>query len=300
VSNTELAQTLALEEERAFGAALARRQTLGRVATWLGPAILVLVSVMAIFPGQLARFPPEAANPNRILLPPNSQNWLGTDVNGLDIFSRIVWAARIDLTIAVVSTLLGVTIGTVIGTWAGYYAGRRRVGWLIDLFLRGLDVIQAFPVFVLALALVAVLGRHVFNIIYVLVALEVPIFVRLARSAVLRTREEVYVDAARCAGNSEFRIVFRHILPNSLTPSLVNASVVSGMAILLAAGLSFVGAGVPAPTAEWGYMVAVGADTLITGQWWPALFPGITIGIVVLGFALTGDAIRSHLDPSSR
>lgn len=300
MSSTDVEHAIALEKERAFEAAITRRASWGRVTSWLGPAILALAVVCAIFPGQIAPRSPQAADPDRILLPPSRENWFGTDINGFDIFSRIVWGARIDLTIAVISTSVAVTIGTLLGAWTGYYFGRRRVGWLADALLRALDVVQAFPVFVLALALVAILGRNVSNIVYVLIVLEVPIFVRLARSAVLRTREEVYVDAARCAGNSELRVVLRHVLPNSLTPSLVNASVVSGFAVLLTAGLSFVGAGVPVPTAEWGYMVAVGARSLITGQWWPAVFPGITIGLVVLAFALTGDAIRRYFDPAAR
>jgi peptide/nickel transport system permease protein len=219
----------------------------------------------------------------------------------MDVFSRLVWGARIDLLVAVSVTMLALLLGTVLGAWVGYYSGRRGPGgFLSDWIMRAADALQAFPFFVLALALVAAAGRNVGNVIYVLVFLQTPYFLRLTRSAVIRTREEGFVDAARCSGNSELRVVLRHVMPNSLTPSLVNASVIAGAAILLTAGLSFVGAGVPAPKPEWGQMVAVGADSLYTGQWWPALFPGAFIGIVVLGFALLGEGVRAYLTPGGR
>jgi peptide/nickel transport system permease protein len=272
-----------------------------RLPLLLGVVIVLGAVVMAIFSGLIARYGPEDADASRILLPPSSHNWLGTDINGSDIFSRIVWGARIDLTIALVSTLAGASVGTAIGVWSGFYFGRPGwTGWLSDAILRFMDVFQAFPIFVLALALVSSLGRNIYVVIYALIALQIPIFVRLARSAVLHTRQETYIESARCAGNSELRLILFHVLPNSLTPTLVNGSVVAGQALLLTAGLSFVGAGVPAPTPEWGYMVAVGAPSLITGQWWAALFPGAVIGIIVLGFALVGDGIRAYLDPTTR
>ena len=271
----------------------------GRPLRMAALAIVLLTLLMAVAPGLLAPFPPERADPSAILEPPSSSHWLGTDINGSDVFSRIIWSARTDLTIAVVSTLLSVAIGTAIGAWSGSYAGRRRpMGVASDLLMRGTDALQAFPIFVLALALVAVLGRNIFNVIYVLVFLQVPIFIRLTRSAVMSTREEPFVDACRCAGNTEARLLFRHVLPNSLTPTLTNASAVAGAAILLTAGLSFVGAGVPAPTPEWGYMVATGAENLYTGQWWPAMFPGLYIGLVVVGLAVLGDTVKDYLDPT--
>jgi peptide/nickel transport system permease protein len=271
----------------------------GRTPLCVGLVILLPLCAMALASQFLQRFPPEMADPAHILVPPGPVYWLGTDRNGMDVFSRIVWGARLDLVIAVSSTIIGLIIGTLIGLAAGYWSGSNKEGtWLSEAAMRFMDVIQAFPVFVLGLALVAALGRNVLNLIYVLGVLEVPIFARLTRGAVVSIRREAYIDAARCAGNSEIGIMVGHALPNSLTPALVNASVVSGMAVLLAAGLSFVGAGVPAPTPEWGYMVAAGASNLATGQWWPAFFPGMTIGLAVLGFALVGDGIRELLDPT--
>lgn len=265
----------------------------------IGVAIVGIAVVMVLLPYPFARFSPTAVT-DRQLAPPDGLNWFGTDINGLDVFSRIVWGARIDLTIAITSALIAVAIGTVMGAWAGYhFGGKGWQGLLSDVLMRATDALQAFPVFVLALALVAFLGRNIFNLIFVLVFLGIPTFLRLTRSSVIATRSETYVDAARCSGNSEVRMILRHLLPNAITPTLVLASAVAGQAILLTAGLSFVGAGVPAPTPEWGYMVSVGAPNLYTGQWWPAVFPGICIGLVVLGFALIGDGIQHFLDPTT-
>jgi peptide/nickel transport system permease protein len=160
--------------------------------------------------------------------------------------------------------------------------------------------VQSFPVFVLAMALVAVTGQKMSNVILVVAFLNAPIYMRLMRSGVLSARESTYVEAARCVGNSDSRIVFRHILPNVINPSITQASVNIGWAILLTSGLSFIGAGVPVPKAEWGAMIAVGAPTVITGEWWSSLFPGLAIAITVLGFALVGDGLRAYFDPTTR
>lgn len=261
----------------------------------IAAAVVALVSALAVFAPILAPYPPEQADPSAILQPPSSEHWFGTDINGMDVFSRLLWGGRIDLLIAATSTVLALLIGALLGATVGYFSGERTPsGWLADTTMRILDALQAFPFFVLALALVAILGRNVSNIIYVLLFLQVPYFLRLTRSAVITTRKEAFVDAARCVGNSEVRVVLRHVLPNSLTPALVNASVVAGGAILLTAGLSFLGAGVPAPRPEWGYMVSVGAESLYTGQWWPALIPGAWIGIVVLSLAKLGEGARAY------
>jgi peptide/nickel transport system permease protein len=273
----------------------------GRLSLWAGGGIAGVMLLFALMPDVFATHPPEAANAYEILLPPSHAHFMGTDVNGMDIWSRVVWAARIDLLIALSSTLVGATVGTLIGTWAGYYFSRENLpGWLAEILMRAMDMLQAFPVFILALAAVGMSGRSIYNLIWVLIVLQVPIFARLARSEVVRVRAEAYVDAARCTGNGDLGVMLRHILPNSMTPSMVNASVVAGMMILLTAGLSFVGAGVPAPTAEWGYMVSVGAANLFTGQWWPALFPGLFIGVTVLGFSLLGEGLRAVFDRTAR
>jgi peptide/nickel transport system permease protein len=266
-----------------------------------GLILIAILVIMAIFPGLIAPYDPTAADPFSILQAPSSHHLLGTDVNGMDVFSRIVWAPRIDLLVAIVSVTISFAIGVPLGAWLGYFSGMRNLGgWLEQGVMRTLDVFQAFPVFVLALAIMAVLGRTVGNVILVIALLDIPIFVRLTRSAVLSIRSKAFVEAARCTGNSDFKIIWRHILPNSLSPALINASVLTGAAMIITAGLSFIGAGVPAPTAEWGYMVAVGAPNMIEGQWWPGLFPGAALGIAVLAFALVSDGLRSYLDPTRR
>ena len=267
----------------------------------LGLLIVTIGLIAAAVPNLLAPYPPEQADITKILLPPSSDHWFGTDINGMDVFSRVVWAPRVDLVIAVFSVAVALGIGTIVGVWIGFYEGRiGRLGPLSEIVMRALDILQAFPIFVLALAIMAVLGRSINNVILVLVVLQAPIFVRLTRSAALSVRDKPYVEAARCSGFGDRRLIFRHVLPNSLSPALINASVLTGGAILIASGLSFIGAGVPAPTPEWGYMVASGASNLITGRWWPAIFPGIALGLTVLGFALVGDGLREFLDPTKR
>ena len=267
----------------------------------IGFGMVVALVLLALLAPWIAPYPPEQANPAAILSPPSTEHLFGTDINGMDIFSRLLWGGRIDLLIAGVVTSVALLAGIVLGSWLGYFAGRSGVvGGVGDFVMRGFDALQAFPFFVIALALVAIVGRNVTNIMIVLLFLQTPYFMRITRSAVLRTREEVFVDAARCSGNSELRVVLRHVLPNSLTPALVSASVVAGGTILLTAGLSFVGAGVQAPRPEWGYMVSVGADSLYTGQWWPALIPGAWIGMTVLAFALLGEGIREFVEPGRR
>jgi peptide/nickel transport system permease protein len=272
-----------------------------RPSVAIGLGVVLVLALLALLAPWVAPYPAEQADPEAILASPSANHVFGTDINGMDIFSRLLWGGRIDLVIAGVVTSVALFAGILLGSWLGYFAGRGGVpGAVGDFVMRGFDALQAFPFFVFALALVAIVGRNVTNIVLVLLFLQTPYFMRLTRSAVLRTREEAFVDAARCAGNSELRVVLRHVLPNSLTPALVNASVVAGGTILLTAGLSFVGAGVQAPRPEWGYMVSVGADSLYTGQWWPALIPGAWIGATVLAFALLGEGVREFVEPGRR
>jgi peptide/nickel transport system permease protein len=178
-------------------------------------------------------------------------------------------------------------MGAIVGFFRTWWAGG---------FMRGLDLLQAFPIFVLALALVAALGNRVSNVIVVLAALNVPIFVRLVRTEVLALAGRDFVDAAICAGRRRLGIVFSHLIPNSIGPAVAQTSVSVGWTILLTAGLSFIGAGVQVPTPEWGLMVSQGAQNMITGQWWVALFPGLIIGLTVFSFAALGEALEAALD----
>jgi peptide/nickel transport system permease protein len=172
--------------------------------------------------------------------------------------------------------------------------------WVSIAIMRAADIFQAFPVFILALALVGFSGPSVRTVIAALAFLNIPFFLRLTRGSVLQVRERNFVEAARCAGNNGLRTAFVHVMPNALTPALVNVSTTIGFSILLTSGLSFVGAGVPPPTPEWGLMIQVGSQNMITGQWWTALFPGIALGITILGYSLTADYLRIYLDPVNR
>jgi peptide/nickel transport system permease protein len=235
---------------------------------------------------------------NATLAGPSGSHWFGTDANGRDIFSRVIAAPRVDLYIALVSTVFAMALGIPLGVLA---TGTSRLGELLgEWILRGMDVIQAFPVFILALALVAGFGPSSFNVVIALTILQFPVFLRLTRSAALTVRGRTFVEAARIGGAGTLSVMFRHVLPNSIGPALVGASVAVAQAILITAGLSFVGAGIRPPTPEWGAMISDGAQNLITGQWWPSVFPGLTLGIIVLGYALVGDGLRLFLDPTRR
>jgi peptide/nickel transport system permease protein len=262
----------------------------------IGFAIIGVMLALIFLAPYLAFYDPLEANPNDILQPPSAAHWFGTDSSGLDIYSRVLYAPRVDMVIAVAGVLLGVVIGCPLGVFVGYYPTR----FLSTLIMRAMDFMQSLPVFIMAMSIVAALGQDVTNVIYVLTLFKIPIFVRLMRSEALSLREIEYIEAARCVGNSNLRIVFRHLLPNSLAPALVQLSVSIGASILLTAGLSFIGAGVRVPTPEWGLMIASGAQNMITGQWWIAFFPGVAMSLAVLGFALVGDSLREVLDPARR
>ena len=267
----------------------------------LGYFLIVSIIIMALFAPLIAPYDPETANAAITLAPPSGSHWLGTDISGMDVFSRLIFSARIDLVIAILGTLCSVVIGGPLGLIAGYFSGSRGLwGWASEATMRVADVLQAFPVFILAIALVAALGPSARNVIIAIAFVNAPIYLRLLRTQALSLRERRFIDAARVSGNGELRIVFRHVLPNAVAPAITQASVNMGWAVLLTAGLSFVGAGVRVPTPEWGSMIAVGAQNMITGQWWAAVFPGIAIAVTVLGFALIGDSLELMLDPVRR
>ena len=267
----------------------------------LGLIIVGFWALVTALAPVIAPFSPIEPHPQDVLEPPGRQYLLGTDKDGIDILSRVLWAPRVDLRIAVTSTALAVLFGVPIGAMAGYFGGRGGLlGHIFEWQMRLVDVSLAFPVFIFALVLVAVLGSSATNVILAMVFVNTPVFIWLTRSEVLGVREKPFVEAARCSGNSELRIAFFHVLPNSLAAPLTQLSVVLGFSILLTASLSFVGAGVPVPTPEWGLMISQGASTMITGQWWLAVFPGLALASAVFGFALVGDGLRVYLDPKQR
>jgi peptide/nickel transport system permease protein len=267
----------------------------------LGYAIVVGVIVIAALAPWIVPFDPMTADPAVYLLPPGGRHLLGTDGAGMDIFSRVLYAPRVDLTIAVTGTLVSAVIGGAIGAVVGYYEGQRAWRRALSTFvMRSADVLQAFPVFVFAIALVAVFGQSVKSIVIAIAFVNVPIYLRLTRSQVLSIRQLRYVEAAYVAGASDLAILWRHVIPNALAPLVAQLSINIGWSVLLTAGLSFVGAGVVAPTPEWGSMIAMGFQNIVTGQWWPSVFPGIALGLTVFGFALVGASIEVLADPARR
>ncbi|WP_158746589.1 ABC transporter permease [Acidisphaera sp. L21] len=217
-------------------------------------------------------------------------HWLGTDSAGLDVFSRVLAAPRADVSIAVGANLFSLLVGSLLGLFAG-----TARPWVGGLTMRISDLVQAFPVFITGMILVTLAGRSNGTIVVTLALLYTPIYIRLTRSEVLTQRHRGFVDAARVLGKSEGWIALHHVLPNALAPAMIQASVTIGFAILMTAGLSFVGAGVRPPTPEWGLMIAAGADGIVQGEWWPSVFPGIAISITVFGYAAFGNGLeRRH------
>jgi peptide/nickel transport system permease protein len=258
-------------------------------------AIALLLLLMVIGP-HIGPWGPEEVDHNANLTAPNASHWFGTDRNGMDIFSRILAAPRINLSIALAATTISIAIGVPLGAAAGFFGGRGRVGGMSsELMMRLMDVLQSFPVFIFALVLVAVRGPATENVVAALALVNLPVFVRLARADMLAVREQPYAEAARCLGHSNTRIIFRHLLPNALASSLAQVPVVIGFVILFTASLSFVGAGVRPPTPELGAMIAIGGKNMITGQAWPSLFPGIALGLIVLVFALAAADLGQHI-----
>lgn len=260
-------------------ASFVRRKPLAAI----GILILSVYVVVAVV-GPFFVVDPLTTDPSNALLPPSAEHWFGTDKFGRDVFARAVYSARLDLSVGAAIAVAAMAIGSVIGVIAGYWGG-----WVDEVMMRLTDVVLAFPGFVLALVLVAVLGNSIPNVMVAVAAAYIPYFIRLTRAEVLSQRELEYVDGARLAGNSRWRIAFRHVLPNSLRPSLVQATLVAGWSILTVAGLAFLGVGIRPPTPEWGVMVAEGAPDIITGQWWTALFPGGLIVLAVMAFHFIGD-----------
>lgn len=257
--------------------------------------LLILILFLAIFGPWIVPYDPLASNTAQALKPPSAANWFGTDQLGRDIFSRVIVATRLDVFIAAASVVLVFFMGGLAGIAAGYFGG-----WTDRIVGRIADTIMAFPLFVLAMGIVAALGNTVQNIIIATAIVNFPLYARVARAEANVRREAGFVQAARLSGNSEARILLGHILPNIMPIMIVQMSLTMGYAILNAAGLSFIGLGVRPPTAEWGIMVAEGATFMVSGEWWIAFFPGLALMIAVFCFNLLGDGLRDIVDPQRR
>jgi peptide/nickel transport system permease protein len=282
-----------LRQERARTFRLAWR-TLRNPLSLAGLAIIGLLVCVAVLAPLLAPYDPLRTDIANRLAPPSRAHPFGTDQLGRDVFSRILYGARISLRIAILTALISTAIGFPVGILSGYFRGR-----VDDLLMRVTDMFMAFPRLILAMAIAAALRPTLENVVIAIALAGWPTYARLARSVTLAIREEVYVEAAHAVGASTSRILLRHILPGVVSPVIIQVSLDMGGIILTAAGLGFIGFGAQPPTPEWGLMISEGRN-YIPGQWWLSTFPGLAISLVVLGFNLLGDGIRDVLDPRLR
>ncbi|GCL66171.1 ABC transporter permease [Pseudaquabacterium pictum] len=263
--------------------------------TGIAAALFVFFVLLALVGPALVPHDPLATNAAVALQPPSAAHWFGTDALGRDIFSRVVVATRLDLGLALGAVAVSFAIGMPLGLAAGYFGG-----WWDRLVTRLSDTIMAFPLFVLAMGIVAALGNTVGNIVLATAIINLPFYIRVARAEANVRRNAGWVEAARLSGNSDWRILACHLFPNALPPAMVQLSLNMGWAILNAAGLSFIGLGVRPPEAEWGILVAEGAQFIVSGEWWVSLFPGAALMLAVFTFNLLGDALRDVFDPRKR
>jgi peptide/nickel transport system permease protein len=267
----------------------------GNPVTAVAAAGAAFLCILAIIGPLIVPYDPVASDVANALRPPDARHWAGTDQLGRDVFSRLIVATRLDLMIAASAVSLSFVLGAVIGSACGYLGGKtdRYVG-------RFVDILMAFPLFVLAMAMVAALGNRIENIVIATAIINLPFYIRFARAEVNVRRNAGWVEAARACGDSHMSVVLRCLLPNILPAMAVQVSLNLGWAILNAAGLSFIGLGVKPPTPEWGIMVAEGARFISTGKWWLVACPGLALMMTVLCFNLLGDGLRDILDPRMR
>lgn len=259
-----------------------------------GAVLVGAILLCALLAPWIAPYDPLAINPAVSVMAPSAEHWLGTDFFGRDILSRMIWGARPSLLIGFASVAIGCAIGSAIGLAAGFFRG-----WTDILLMRPIDVLLSFPIVVLALALVAALGASLGNLILTIALLFVPRFARVVRAETMALRELDYIDAARTSGQTSWRIILRHLLPNTSAQIIVSCTVFMADAILIEAGLSFLGVGVTPPAPSWGNMLAEGRSNII-GAPWLTTFPGLMLTLTLIGFNLLGDALRDLLDPRLR
>ncbi len=258
-----------------------------------GAAIILAWTVLAILAPWISRHDPNFVDVAARLRPPSAANWMGTDALGRDVATRVIYGARVSLSVGMVVVLLGGLFGTLLGAMAAYARG-----WAEEALMRLTDLVFCFPPIILAMAIAAALGIGAVNTVIAMLVVWWPKFARLARSLVITQRSMEYVEAAQSIGFGPAHILLRQIIPNAVGPLVVLVTLDLGNAILVFAGLSFLGLGVVPPTAEWGSMVAEGRE--LVQQWWVATFPGLAILTVVMGFNFMGDGFRDWLDPHAR
>lgn len=263
--------------------------------TAAGLAIILFFGVLAVFAQWLMPHDPVSSYTDRVLQPPSAEHWFGTDGNGMDVFSRVIYGAKFGFGIAIPAVLLSLLIGVPLGLVAGY-----RGGYLDEVLMRFFDGLRVFPSIILALAVVAATGQSLINVVLVLGFLDSPVFARVVRAEVLALRSSNFVESAVAAGNPTWRILFVHLLPNAIQGAMAQTAVRAAWAVRISATLAFLGVGIQAPTPEWGAMIRQGAEFMVTGQWWVALFPGLALIFMVFGLNLFGDGLQDAMDPRRR
>lgn len=243
----------------------------------------------------IAPYSPTENNLPDALQPPSFKHFMGTDQFGRDILSRVMFGARPSLMVAFTSIVLATLIGVLLGVMAGYFEGR-----LDTIIMRVMDIMFAFPSVVLAIAIMAALGPGITNVIIVVVFVSIPQFVRISRGSTLAEKVKPYILAAKSLGVGDARIMFRHILPNTLSPTIVQATVMMAWAVLTESALSFIGVGIRPPEPSWGFLLSEARNYIVSGEWWMTLYPGLAITITALTFNFMGDTLRDALDPKVR
>jgi peptide/nickel transport system permease protein len=268
---------------------LAKRTFHEEKLVFFGVSILSLYFLLGLFAPLFTHFGPNEIDFEHFLSAPDSSHLLGTDGNGMDIFSRTMYAIRVDLLVSVVSVSIAVAIGIIIGCISGYFGGK------IDaVLMRLLDIFQSFPTFILALSIAAILGPGIFNLIIVIAVVNAPAYARLVRAEVKSIVIQGYIDSARLSGIKHSKILVSHILPNSLLPVRIIAPLNCGWAILTLAGLSFLGLGVPIPGAEWGSMIGAGSNDVVSGVWWTSVVPGTALVTCIFAFTIVGEGFQER------
>ena len=258
-----------------------------------GAAVCMVWIIVALFSYQIVPYDPLAQDLARRFESPSYDHWFGTDTLGRDILSRVLVGSRLSLTAGLLTVFIAGTIGSLFGALAGYFGGL-----IDDIMMRVSEMVMAFPAIILAMTITAALGPSLYNIILAMVVVSWPNYARVMRSMVIFVKQNEYVEAARTLGGSEPRTLFTEVLPNSMGPVIVMATLDLGNAILIFSGLSFLGLGAPPPNPEWGAMVASGMENF--GYWWIGSFPGLAIFSISLAANLLGDGLRDYLDPRLR
>ena len=253
----------------------------------IGYLIVAFYAFLAIFAPLLPLKDPQQIHVDDMLAKPSTDFLFGTDLNGMDILSRTIYAARLDLSIAFAAVFLALLLGIAIGALIGF------VGGFIDsLVARILDLFQAYPVLILALAISGIASDSLITVVFIITLVDAPVFIRLVRSEVIRIKSALFVESAKALGNSDFKIVFRHILPIALPPVLIQIPIRIAYSINIVAAMAFVGVGIQPPTPEWGSMIKTGTPYISSGEWWMAIFPGLAIFGICLALNLMSDELQ--------